>query len=486
MRDVRERYGKQTSVAHKRFVLLLIIAGAALRTWLATKPITAQEAIAYMDYARLPIGEAISNYSLPINNVLHTVLTKWCTAIFGVSLIALRLPALLAGVLVLPFFYLFVRSMFNRYIALMALALVASSPCLMELSALAHGYSLTWLFMVLALVFGRHLVRENNAISAILLGLCCALCVWSVPSSITACLMVLLWALFSILTKYERSLGERTATLGLSLLVFLAAAALFYLPVIMSHGVDQLFHHATEEEHTWKDFSINYVENVMRLWVWIVDPAAWWVAVLGFAGLVHAAYISAKFRTLVIAMAVGAIPLSLILANGGEPWQWSYALFIFHLGMAIALFYLLKFVQDKLINSFGKRTRTAWASLIMLVGFSWPGMRVVEQRVQHLPEADACALFLAEAMSPSDGLCTDAVWRAPLDFAIRAQGTDPGPLHRSPQPGHELYVVLAPKSTEYPMALLHCKEASEHYAAPVLVKDWQRMETFAARSVVAQ
>lgn len=481
VRDVKERYLKQTSSVHKRFVLVLVVIGAALRVWLAASPITAAEAIAYMDYALRPVGETLSDYSLPVNHIFHTLLTKWSTAIFGTSPVALRLPALIASVVVLPLFYLFVRSMFNRYIALMALALTAASPCLMELSALAHGYSLSWLCLVMALIFGRHLVRENNAVSAVLLGFSCALGMWAVPSSFTAAIMVVLWVLFSVLTKYDRSVSERVAMIGLALLVFIGATLLLYLPVVMSHGLDQLFHHATEEERTWKVFSTTYADKVMEFWLWIVDPTTWWVAVLGFAGLVQAAYVSAKYRTMIIALALGAIPIALIQADAGEPWQWGYSLFFFHLGMAVALFYLLKFVQDKLIASFGKRSRTAWVSLLLVPAFALPGLPVVEERVDHLPEAGACADILAKAMVEGDGLCTDATWRAPVDMALLSAGLDPRDLHRTPASGHMLYTIVAANTTGFHMALLHCKERPEHYDAPLLVKEWERMETFAAR-----
>ena len=82
VRDVKERYLKQTSAAHKRFVLLLITGGAVLRIWCMLLPITADEAVAYMTFAVKPIGETISNYALPSNHVFHTVLTKWSTALF--------------------------------------------------------------------------------------------------------------------------------------------------------------------------------------------------------------------------------------------------------------------------------------------------------------------------------------------------------------------------------------------------------------------
>ncbi len=479
--DIKERYNKQTSGAHKRIVLLLIAVGVALRIWQALLPITPTEAFAYMDYAMRPMNVTLSDYSHPINHVFHTVLSKWSTGIFGVSLIALRLPAMLASILVLPLFYLFVRSMFNRYIALMTLALLCASPCLIELGSLAHGYSISWLCMVLALLVGRHLVRENNALSAIFLGLFLAFGMWAVPSFITAALLVLLWVLFSILSKYDRSLGERMGVLGLGLLVFMATTLLLYLPVIMVHGLDQLFSHATEEEHAWKVFSTAYPEDVLALWVWITDPSSWWAALLGFAGMVQAAYISAKYRTMIIAMIVGAVPFVLILCNAGTPWQWGYGLFFFHMGMAIGLFYLLKFVQDKIIKNFGKRSRTSWASMVLLAAFAIPGISGIEARAGRAPEAEACAEYLHTTLVQGDALCVDPHWRAMVEFELLTEGMDLAAVRGAPAPGHSMYSVFVSPGTTLAEVHLHCREPLDRYDPPLHVKDWERMEIFAAR-----
>ncbi|MBP7408317.1 MAG: glycosyltransferase family 39 protein [Flavobacteriales bacterium] len=482
VRDVKERYLKQTSAAHKRFVLLLITGGAVLRIWCMLLPITADEAVAYMTFAVKPIGETISNYALPSNHVFHTVLTKWSTALFGNNLVALRLPSVLAGVLVLPLFYLFVRSMFNRYIALMALAMAAASPCLVEVSALAHGYSLAWFWWMLALVLGRHVVRENNTLTAVLMGVSCALGMWAVPTMMPMALMVFFWVVFSLLGKYERSVSTRMASVGISLLVFLVLTTLLYFPVILSHGLDQLFHHATEEQYSWKNFSHTYPDRVLDLWVWIVDPTYWWVAALGFVSLTHAAYISVKYRTILIAMVIGAVPLTLILADVGSTHQWAYLLFVFHLGMSIAAFYLLKFVQDKVIKTLGKRTRTAGGALVLFVGFALPGMGVVRERVIHLPEAAACAEHLAQAMRPADRMCMDTFWFAPVAFHLRAHDMDAEQLEGLPAAGGmQFVVVLQPNGQSMEGVLMRCDQRAEAYELPTRVKDWDRMEIFAAR-----
>lgn len=482
LKDVQERYVKRTSLAHKRFVLLLIAVGAALRVVVALQPITADEALAAMVFGTQPLAGVITDYSLPLNQVLHTILAKWSTSLLGMGLWQLRLPALIAGVMALPMFYLLVRSLFNRYIALMALAMAAGFPGLVQLSALANGFSITWCALLGALLLGRHLVRENNVLSAVLMGLCLALGMWAEPAMIFPALMVLLWVLFSVLSKYERSLNQRLTMLGIGAGVFVAATLLLYMPVVMSHGVDQLFHHVTEGELSWKAFSTQYPDRVLVLWMWIVDPTYAWVAYLGFAGLVHAAYTSAKYRTLLFALVLGAVPLSLMLADAGEPHQWAYALFIFHIGSSIALFYLLKFVQDRVIKGFGKRSRTGWAALVLVLGFGLPGLQEVMERGGRMPEAASAVDVITHAFQTGDRLCTSHHWEHALRFELLCHGVELADISGTADPGRMLFVVVEqPRPPDLDLVLQRCDQQPEDYELPAVVKDWPRMEIFAAR-----
>lgn len=483
LRDVRERYMKQTSAEHKRLVLLLILIGAVVRVLLMLRPITSDEALAYMTFARQPMGGLLSDFSLPSNNLLHTLLMKWSTGIFGVNVVAMRLPALIAGLLCLPFYYLFVRAMFNRYIAVVALALAAAFPAQAELGAMAHGYSFTWLALSVALVLGRHLAKENNLWTAVFLGIVLALGVWAHPSGVYAALLVLFWLLFSLLGKYERSLTERLVMLGIAAAVFVAATALCYLPVMATHGIDHLLQHVIDGRLLWKAYQKAYPDHALAVWTWLTDPVGGWFGLLGFIAIVHAAYISAKFRMLLIAMILGAVPLALVLHGEGQPFQWSYTILVFHLGSAIGLFYLLKFIQDHLITAFAKRTRTLVAALVLVTGC---GAAALFARIDHspyarLPEAAPASDFLASAMVVGDRICAPVPWDQALRFGLLSKGVrleDYGACEAS----CTVYMAAVPqRANAVDEALLHCAMLRDQLEQVEMVRGWPGLEIFAAR-----
>src|SRR2546425_3783489 len=91
------------------------------------------ESATFLYYASHPLPVAVSIYGSPNNHILHTVLMHLSYVIFGASEWALRLPAFLAGVAIVPLTYVVARSLGNRG-ALLAAALSASAPVLIDYS----------------------------------------------------------------------------------------------------------------------------------------------------------------------------------------------------------------------------------------------------------------------------------------------------------------------------------------------------------------
>jgi len=472
---------RRTSASHKQFVLLLILVGVALRAILLFQPITYDEAFTFTYYASRPIHVIVSDYSYPNNHILHSMLVKCSTLILGIGKVSLRLPAFIAGVAVMPLFYFFVRAMFNRYIALMTLAMVAASGPLLEYSANARGYSLTWLFFTMALLLGRHFLKTNVLVSAMLIGVVCALGMWAVPTMLYAVVMIYAWLLMSLVAMYDTSLRERIWNWVISLGAFVLLTTLLYLPVILVHGFDQLLHHSTLPERNWKAFTIEHQDRALDLWAHVVDSSSFWLALLGFMGLVHATFISSKFRFLVAGMLLGAVPLVLMQAVVAPPRAWLYTLLIFHLSSGIALFYLLKFVQDKLIPGLGKRSRSVAACLVLLVVFGWPGLQISKLRMAGMPEAHWCAGLVQKNMQPGDKLYTDYPWNAPIEFHLMALGMDRNVLYGPPTPGSRVFVAVGPDYEQtLESVLAHQALAVNAFPPFQLIQDRPRLKIFAA------
>ena len=131
-------------------ILLVIILGAVVRLWFAVEhPMRYDEAYNYLHFASKSPAYVATHY-LPNNHVLHTLMVRVSIALCGPEPWALRLPALVGGILLIPATaWLGWTVSRNRWAAVLAgLAVCVSSP-LIEYSANARGYSWLALFAVL-------------------------------------------------------------------------------------------------------------------------------------------------------------------------------------------------------------------------------------------------------------------------------------------------------------------------------------------------
>ncbi len=476
----RQRYQRQTSSRHKRIVLLLILGGILLRAWALTMPIGYDEAFTYTYYASRPWHVVLSDYSYPNNHIFHTLLVKLSTGLVGVSRLTLRLPAFLAGVLVLPLFYLFVRAYFNRYIALIALALVAASGGLVEYSAMGRGYSITWLLLVVGLLLGRQFVRQRDGMAALLLGVVSALGLWTIPTMLYSVAMLYLWVLLQVLsaTVQDRPLLFRSVLLSMGLGALLTM--FLYLPVLIVYGPGQLVYHETMLSNSWSDFQHKVIDNTLVVWADLSSTTASWVGLLGLAGLVFAAYISVRYRSLVAAMTFGAVPIVLLQAMVAPPRVWLYTLFIFHLGSAIALFYLLKLIEEHLIPSLSKRDRTAWASLALFVAFGAASVHTLPDRFPRYPDAGEMALSLPPKLDPNDRILLQFPWEAPVEFELTAAGVDRALIYQLPAIGSMVYIVVGRKEEQSWEAV-----ARHQGIDPAMLRDVRMVEDRPATAIFA-
>ena len=481
LKEVLGRYARRTSSSHKAWVAAFLVGAALLRGWMLFEPITYDEAFTWTYYVSRPWHVALSDYSYPNNHILHTLLAKLSTLLFGVGPLALRLPAYLVSLLVLPFFYLFVRATFNRYIALLALALVAADGSLVEYGALARGYSLTWVCMVAALVLGRYLLRTADRFTAVLLGLVCALGMWAVPTMIYAAVFVFIWLMLYVLLRFREGQVERWRALFMAAAVFVAATALLYLPILVLYGPGQLTAHPELPAPGWQAMQEGLADSVLGLGAYLSDPAPRVMFVVGVLSFFFAAYTSVKYRLMAVALLLATVPLVLLQQAVAPPRVWLFILYVLHLGTAIGLFYLLKAVQERWFTKLGKRTRTSLAAVALFLSFAITGLPELAGRHWRFAEAPVVAQELMRELRPGDRVYTLFPWEAPLEFHAVAAGLDRSYFHLGPDTGGRAIVVVAPtfgQSVE--AALKHHGADTSRLGNFEIVKAIDRTKIFAA------
>ncbi len=482
LRTATSRLFRRSSTNHKLFVYLVLAVGALLRALRISEPVTYDEALTYVHFASRSFGFLFSDYQFTSNHILYSAFARISTLLFGTHLWSLRLPALLAGILAMPLFYAFARAVFNRHIAVIVLCLLAVSGPLVEYSALARGYSLTWMFMSMALLAARHFVKAENSATLVLLALACALGMWAVPVMIYPACMVYLWALAMLVLGYESTLRRRVVKLAGSFLLFIGFCFLCYAPVINKHGIDQLLQHPSLVEYTWAHFANTQQDSAFELWAYFTNTASTMLAFAGAVGIIYAAYTSSKYRMLIIAMGAASVPLVIVQHMVAQPAAWNFVLFVMYLGIAIGLFYLLKLVRDKLVPNFTKAQRTLVAGGFVLLVFGWTGIRGEGDTVERYPEAAPAAAWLVAHLQPGDQVLAQRPWDAPVAFLVGCDGGNPQSIGAKPTGEGTLYVLVGPSHGQTVQGVLNNEEMSGVQVPPLHLKmSWLRLELYSDR-----
>ncbi|MCJ7543879.1 MAG: hypothetical protein MUP47_04830 [Phycisphaerae bacterium] len=136
---------------------LLTAAGVALRAIWLRHPMRYDESWTFLFYVLPRKLSAALVYSAPNNHILHTVLVALASWLAGDGPVALRMPAFLAGVALIPAAGHLATVLSHRRLAgLVAAAFVACSSILVDYSVNARGYTL---FCLSAVILAERTVR---------------------------------------------------------------------------------------------------------------------------------------------------------------------------------------------------------------------------------------------------------------------------------------------------------------------------------------
>lgn len=445
-------------------------------------PVTYDEALSYVNFAGHSFGFLFSDFSFDTNHILYSACARISTLIFGVQPWSLRLPAFVAGVLVMPLFYAFARTVFNRHIAIIALCMVAVSGPFVEYSAMARGYSFTWLFTLCSLLAARHFVKTGNAMSAGLIALACALGMMTTPDMIYPGLMCYAWAAFMVLASYKSTARVRLLKLSGSLFAAMAITLLLYSPVIAKHGFEQLVNHPSVVDDSWAHFMNTHQDRVFDLWAYFIGTSSSLIAAGALMGVIYAAYISLKFRLLAFALLVATVPVVVLQHVMAAPAVWIFSFFVVYLGAAIGLFYLLKFIHDKLAPKFTKADRTLAAGCFVLLLLGWFGVRGEGDPVERFPEARTAAEWINANVHADDRVCTAMPWDAPIAFHVICLRGSTRVMQDGPRTTGATYVIVGPGQGQTPEGVMADAGFTDAKSVKLRqVQSWKRLELFSDR-----
>ena len=209
-----------------------------MRLAFLNQPMRYDEALSFNEFASRPLYYGLSFYPEPNNHLLNTLLVHATSALLGSDPWALRLPALIAGVLLVPATYWLGRLLWGSRAGLLAAALVAGSSFLVEYSTNSRGYTLQALCFVVGLCLAIVARAARHARAAAWLAVVLGLGMYAVPTMLYGIAVIGVWAACMLL---PRDLVPPTPRQFLACAVVLGlVCVLVYMPVVLISGPERL------------------------------------------------------------------------------------------------------------------------------------------------------------------------------------------------------------------------------------------------------
>lgn len=134
-------------------LLIVIVEAFIFRLQQIELPLRYDEAFTYWFYASKSYTTVLTDYSFPNNHILHNVLVKFSTDVFGPSIPSIRLPALLAGILIVFVVFKIGERVHSTLSGLVMAQIFASLPIFINFSTNARGYSIQLLLVACLIWF---------------------------------------------------------------------------------------------------------------------------------------------------------------------------------------------------------------------------------------------------------------------------------------------------------------------------------------------
>ncbi|MDQ3933767.1 MAG: glycosyltransferase family 39 protein [Actinomycetota bacterium] len=441
--DLRRAARAATGAGERRHLAVLlgvVVIGVWVRARFAGQSFRFDEASTFMNHAITPLGEGLSEYPVPGNHLLHTFVQHMSWRVFGDGPLAVRLPALLAGVAIIPAVYVAGRALYDRETGLVAAGLAAASAALVEYSVNARGYTMVFLAVVLLVPLGLYAIERRSPAAALGWALVAALALYTVPVAVYGVGIVVAWAVLKLVDEPPGLRLVLFAAIGTTLAATAVLTYLLYLPVVGEAGWDYV--HSQETEH----FVRSIYETFHSGW-----PAPLWMLLgIGIAAAVVLHPRIARQRAPLWLAAAVVLPLAIAVTPRVPPFVRSW-LFLLPLYLVLASAGLVA------LGRLALRSRAVWlpraAGATAVVAALALGVTMREADLPNgddppLRDGDRVTRYLKEEFEPGDGLAVGLYAQPAFSYHFRHEGFDPGAMtpgpvvsRVDPKPGHRTLLV---------------------------------------------
>ena len=279
----RARLGQRICLA------VVLVFAIAVRLWFLDAPMRTDESYTVERYVLPAWIHTVSDYNMPNNHFLNSVMAKVSTGLLGDHPMTVRLFVFLAGIGSVGAVYLLGRDLFSASVGLLAASLAAGWPLLIETSTNARGYPYITLFFPLLLLWGRRWLFSGSRIHWLGLSLLTALGFYAVPVMLYPFAMT--WLFLAGTVAFHRPDNWKAALGDLIAFGFCSAwlTVLLFLPAWTAFGYDAMANNVYVLPLSWSDWLNKlpaFFNGLANQWFPDQVPGLGWVAAAGILGTI--------------------------------------------------------------------------------------------------------------------------------------------------------------------------------------------------------
>jgi 4-amino-4-deoxy-L-arabinose transferase-like glycosyltransferase len=392
---------------------VITLIGFFLRMLDLNQSIAYDEAYTFIHFASREFKHILADYSAPNNHIFHTILVGIAYRLFGGPPWVLRLPAFLAGILMIPVMYITARRFFSAHQSLAAAGLAAITPLFVNYSVNGRGYTMLVLFALLLANFAGILVTQKSKPALIAFVLTSALGFYTIPIFLYPMAGISLWVVVTYLFAKEPWQDKRrklVTFLGACLAAGLLTFVLYSPVIFFGSGLSSLVGNEIVRSLSWSTFLENLDPRIIKAWnKWMIgiSPIVEYLFLGGFLmSLLFYRKVSNQKLPLQVFLALAVAILLVLQRVSPLPRIWIYLEAFYLMFAAAGLIWLAEFSLHKTagparsgrILSFAIPLvfLSAWASILIA-----RAQNPVYSDLDLLPEAYA-ADYLADHLQPED------------------------------------------------------------------------------------
>jgi hypothetical protein len=433
-------------------VTLLLVLGSAviLRLVYINEQISHDEGYTFVVFGSTSIFNTVSNYHLPNNHVLNSLLIFFSTHLFGSQPWAVRLPALSAGLLLIPATFALAKQIYDKYTAFLSAILITILPGAILYSTTARGYSLVALFTVLTLLIAYYLRENKNLFAWSLLVLFSALGFYSVPVMLFPFGVVFAWLFLENLLTPPRSYGSKFIFLKYWVLAGISTATLvliLYIPIFIYSGTEKVFANQWVSPEPWLGYISAIPSRLLNVWhEWTGGlPFIWLILlVVGFClSLVFHRRIARNRVPLQIAAFLWIALLILFRRPEGVTKIWAFLQAPFVIWSASGIMLFIKDLRIKFAKNLSVASIVVSVILLItLVDVTKLSLTIHDRWNQKGPE-EKTVLAIKDQLNTNDLIIIDPPYDAGIWYYSKIYGLS-GNYFNKYLPFNQLFVIVSP------------------------------------------